>query len=271
MDQIAEAFVSYQQPIDPLGVLAPDVRDAQAQWLRSWVYETAESVRLDLLPEKFYVDYRLGHWVGPLGQGQPLKPVVNPVLSATVAETVLQLGPRAREDERFHYEVMRRAAPELLSVPFVKQRWSDTIRAEDQIGLPGTIYLSNRPGRRARRLNGPPPMQGIARFSRRWRRRTSKAVRVVTAGESLGRVPRRRGRDRVVAVNPPSSKGNRALRWQWSFLETQSDEIAALFSRAERQTDMAEICDLDDLDRRPRGRPTSSGRSMARRSSAPCL
>lgn len=247
VDQVAQAFVSYQQPIDPLGVLAPDIREFQTQWLRSWVYETAETVRLDLLPEKFYVDYWLGHWNGPLGQGQPLQPVVNPVLSATVAETVLQLGPRAREDERFHYEVMRRAAPELLSVPFVKQRWSDTILAEDRTGLPATAFRPGRPGRRALRLDGPPPLRGIGRWTRRWRRRTRKAVRAVTAGESLRRGSRRQGRDPGVPVTPPSTKGNRALRWQWSFLESQSDEIQALFGRAQRDTDMAEICDLDRL------------------------
>ena len=77
------------------------LRDAEAErqraWLQNWVYESARHVRLDLLPEKFYVDFRLGHWSGPLLQDAPVCVNVNPLLLAHAARknTELSVGARA--------------------------------------------------------------------------------------------------------------------------------------------------------------------------------
>jgi hypothetical protein len=136
VDEMATMFVDYHQQHDPLGVLAPHESSFQADWLRSWVHESSRSVRFDLLPEKFYVDYRLGHWNGPLGQANPVDINLNPLLSRAVAMKYMELSPQARATDRLHFEVMRRTAPELLEVPIINDVWAPDIARESPVKLP---------------------------------------------------------------------------------------------------------------------------------------
>ena len=140
VEAMAEMFVDYHQPHDPIGVLRRDEVAFQAEWLKSWVYSTAERVRFDLLPEKFYVDYRLGHWNGPMQQATPGRIATNPLLSSSVARKILELSAEANGAERLHFEVMRRAAPELVTVPFLKDAWSPEIAADSRVELPRDGY-----------------------------------------------------------------------------------------------------------------------------------
>ncbi len=252
VEEMAEAFIDYHQHIDPLGALRPETEAFQKDWLKNWAYETSADVRLDLLPEKFYIDYRLGHWNGPLAQGKPRFLVLNPLLSCSAARAYFELSHSARASERLHYEVMRRTAPELLVVPFVRDCWSRSIRDESAVELPTGPYVSPKPLNPVYSVGSPVPPQGAARLRRRWRRRTRKAVRFVTRGES----PHRGSTGRIVSTRGGHSRvtgrrvgyGKRALKtWQWSFLESQRDEIQALFDRAERETEMPSICDMDRL------------------------
>lgn len=136
VDEMAEMFVDYHQVHDPLRALSPIERRYQAEWMRSWVHEAVDVVRFDLLPEKFFVDYRLGHWNGPLGQYKPGHINVNPLLSPVAASRVVELQPDVRSAERFHFEVMLRTAPELLSVPFLGDTWSPSIIESSPVPLP---------------------------------------------------------------------------------------------------------------------------------------
>jgi hypothetical protein len=148
IDELAEMFVNYHQRHDPLNALVPEVAEAQRDWCRRWVHENAREVRPDLLPEKFYVDHRLGHWSGPCLQNAPVSVMVNPLLSATSVRKNLELTTAARQAERFHYEVMRRAAPELVSVPFLDATWAPAIRETATIDLPDApMTIETRPKR----------------------------------------------------------------------------------------------------------------------------
>ncbi|MGH9026048.1 MAG: hypothetical protein ACRDWD_08025, partial [Acidimicrobiia bacterium] len=140
IDSLASMFVNYHQVHDPLGVLRDDEAQFQTAWLREWVYATAQHVRLDLLPEKFYVDHRLGHWSGPLLQGTPARITVNPLLSSTAARMNLELSATARSHERFHFEVMRRAAPELVVIPFLNDVWAPELATDSSIEFPSDPY-----------------------------------------------------------------------------------------------------------------------------------
>jgi hypothetical protein len=130
IDELARKFVNYHQIHDPLGVLRDPEAAYQRAWLQRWVYETAEHVRVDLLPEKFYVDFRLGHWSGPLLQDAPVCINLNPLLLTQAARKNAELSVLARGSERFHYEVMRRAAPELVGLPFLNDVWAPAIQAD---------------------------------------------------------------------------------------------------------------------------------------------
>jgi hypothetical protein len=216
IDDMAAMFVDYHQRIDPLGVLRPDVRASQAIWLDNWVRESAEHVRLDMLPEKFFVDYRLGHWNGPLLQAKPTHVIVNPLLSQRAALKFFELVPDVRSSERLHYEVMRRAAPELTVVPFASDRWSEAVLASGPPDLPREPFASPRGA-------GAAPVAST---------RPGPRPTAQTSGPS----------------SPQRPKGNRiAKTWQWPFLEGQTKEIAQLFERAERESDMPEICDMAAL------------------------
>jgi hypothetical protein len=135
LDELARKFVNYHQVHDPLGVLRDDEAQRQREWLQDWVYESARHVRLDLLPEKFYVDFRLGHWSGPLLQDAPVCINVNPLLLTHAARKNTELSVAARGSERFHFEVMRRAAPELVGLPFLNDEWAPLIRADSPVPL----------------------------------------------------------------------------------------------------------------------------------------
>ena len=124
VDGMQHAFIDYHQRFDPAGVLRSEVAYELMSWLFEWVSQTSKYVRLDTLPEKFYVDYRLGHWNGPLAQNVPGQVRISPLLDANCAAKILRLTPDARRVERFHYEVMRRTAPEILHIPFYNDAWS---------------------------------------------------------------------------------------------------------------------------------------------------
>lgn len=133
---MAVLFENYQQRHDPLGLLTSAEREFQKAFLHEWVHRTAEDVRLDLLPEKFYVDYRLGHWNGPMGQGKAGSISMNPLLSSSAFAAVMQLSPRSRGGDQFHFEVMRRAAPELTTIPFLGDTWGEPVLESSSLDLP---------------------------------------------------------------------------------------------------------------------------------------
>ena len=108
----------------------------QDDWRAQWFDVAADHVRFDLLPEKWYVDYRMGHWNGPLAQSKPGYINVVPLLSPAAARKNMELSADARSSDRFHFEVMRRAAPELVQVPFLGDTWAPSIAATSPVDLP---------------------------------------------------------------------------------------------------------------------------------------
>ena len=140
VEALAELFVDYNQPHDPLGVLRPGVSHAQDTWLTEWVAATAEHVRLEIVPDTFYVNYHFGHWNGPLGQNTPPTIALNPLVSRRSVNLALQLSARARASDLVHYEVMRRTAPQLVTIPFLNDRWPDLIAERSPVPLPLEPY-----------------------------------------------------------------------------------------------------------------------------------
>jgi hypothetical protein len=126
----------YLKRMDPLGVLLPEHAEHQAAWVREWFESAAGEVRFDLLPDRWYVDHRLAHWNGPLAQAKPGHINVTPLLSSTAVAECLRLSPEVRGSDRLHFEVIARAAPELLRIPFLNDVWAPEIVAASKIDLP---------------------------------------------------------------------------------------------------------------------------------------
>jgi hypothetical protein len=61
------------------------------------------------------------------------------------ARTSLALSPGARCDERFHFEVMRRAAPELVALPFLDDTWAPAIAAGSPVEVASEPFRVERP------------------------------------------------------------------------------------------------------------------------------
>ena len=124
-------WINYHQPMDPLGILSGEMRDFQTNWLESWIEHARPVWRTDVLPEKFFVENRICHWNGPLAQNVLGRIKTTPLLSPQVARAVFRMSPLARSHERFHFEVMRRAAPELAAAPFLQATWHPDLRRGD--------------------------------------------------------------------------------------------------------------------------------------------
>jgi hypothetical protein len=125
IDMYMSMFPLYHQAGRRAGVqlLAPSEEKLQSAWIQNWVRTSGNDVRVDVLPDKFYVENRLGHWTGPQLQNAAYI-TINPLSSASVARKVLELSLDARTSEHFHLEVMRRTAPELVDIPLFRDRWT---------------------------------------------------------------------------------------------------------------------------------------------------
>jgi hypothetical protein len=125
VDMYLSLFPLYHQAGRRAGVqlLRRGEETFQSQWIANWVRTTANDVRLDVLPDKFFVDNRLAHWTGPQLQNAAYV-TINPLSSAFAARKVLELALGARTSEVFHLEVMRRTAPELIDIPLFRDHWA---------------------------------------------------------------------------------------------------------------------------------------------------
>jgi hypothetical protein len=208
-----DRFLSYHQRPDPGRVLTSGIRRYQDDWIRSWVTQNAEVVRLDLLPEKFDLDFRQAHWTGPLIQCADFT-VVNPLMTKFAATKLLELSPEARMADTFLREVLTRAAPELLKIPLLDDQWAYQ-RAEMMSG-------SAAPEPTA----APTPRRGLGR------RRAVEANRSETKPRDDQAVPQKH-----------TLRSKTAARAAWSFLVSDSDLIGTLFDDASRSTDFDRICD----------------------------
>ena len=203
LEQMADLFVDFHQPHDPMGVLTEEQGRFQERWLREWVAEAATETRLDLLPERFYVENRLGHWNGPLGQNTPTRIVINPLLSNLATSVNLTLSAEERSAERFHYEVIRRTAPGLLDLPFYRDAWSP--RLDPRYVVPPAPRPRELPGAGTARLVGQVLRRRVPRLADRSRRANLRrkqaeratahlAVDLPRAGARPDRRPPGRGR-----------------------------------------------------------------------------
>jgi hypothetical protein len=71
------------------------------------------------VPDRFYLERRMGTWAGPThGCVEYVRDTTSPLWSERVVAEMLRLGPRERAAERFHVELLRRLAPSLMGVQY---------------------------------------------------------------------------------------------------------------------------------------------------------
>ncbi|MGE6294241.1 hypothetical protein [Aeromonas media] len=127
-DAILSQFINYHQKMDPINILSELYKNAQIGWFYNWLEENSKAVRFDVLPEKFFVENRLSNWNGPLAQNVIGRVKFMPLLSPKVARLVFKLSPESRNKEVFHYTVMAKLAPDLISMPFLNATWDKSLQ-----------------------------------------------------------------------------------------------------------------------------------------------
>ena len=129
---LAKSFLNSKQPNDPLGVVTHQRFEYQRSWMEAWVDDALRHTHPDNLPLRFYLEHRTGNWSGPMQQFAPGRVTVNLLSSPPAARAAAALTAEAANSRRFHYEVIRRTAPELVSIPFFDDRWPDEIVTEGE-------------------------------------------------------------------------------------------------------------------------------------------
>ena len=140
VDELAVQLAADHRNMDRLGIIRPAEAEYQAQWLKDWVHATAQRTRRDLVHEKFHVEADFAHWFGPLLQCAPQSVTINPLVSRRAAQKNLELSAAARRIERFHFEVMRRAAADLALIPFLNDSWAPGLAAGSSLDLPQSPF-----------------------------------------------------------------------------------------------------------------------------------
>jgi hypothetical protein len=136
VDELAAEFVATNGERDRLGIIRTTEAAYQAEWLENWVHAMAREIRRDVVHERLHVEADFAHWFGPLLQCAPQSVTIHPLVSRMAAQKNLELSGVARSNERFHFEVMRRAAPELVVIPFLNDLWAPELAADSPLDLP---------------------------------------------------------------------------------------------------------------------------------------
>jgi hypothetical protein len=222
-------LLRFEQTPDPLGLLPPEVLAAQRAWLREFARDAGRRARFDLAPDLLRATYVQGHWNGPMAQFTPGLVQVNPLLTPIGVRANARLNGPTRHRERFHHEVMRRAAPELVDVPFLQNRWQRSLTSQDRMVARGAGRLSTE------RLV-------FERYLATDRFRNRLRLAALTPG-----LPIRQERLRAAGRSARPTPSRLLKTWQWRFLATQSEAMVDLFERAGRDTALPAICDMDRL------------------------
>jgi hypothetical protein len=206
----------YRSAVDPLRVLLPDERRRQSEWIGARVRAAAQDLRPDLVPDDFWFSHRCAQFQGPVTQSSPLRVIANPLVCAGALRRDAELSLGVRRTDRLHFEVMRRAAPELVGLPFHRQEWAPEIRST--AGLPA----------------GP----ALRRTVRNW----LPAHRLASVGERTAR----RLRVDVVPRMPWRTPGASGHEPAWALVGDDPTPVAALFREA-ADAGLSSICDVERL------------------------
>jgi len=136
VDELAAQFAADHRKMDRLGIIRIAEAEYQTHWLENWFHATAQEIGPDVVLERFHVEADFAHWFGPLLQCAPQSVTLVPLVSRETAQKNLALSASARRIERFHFEVMRRAAPELVVIPFLNDSWAPELASGSSLDLP---------------------------------------------------------------------------------------------------------------------------------------
>jgi hypothetical protein len=99
-----------------------------------WEEQLAAGIDERELTDMFYLHRRMGTWAGPThGAVEYVRDTTSPLWSRRLLPNLLGLPRSARAKEEFHRAVLERLAPQLLEVPFEKQR-SMARKIADELG-----------------------------------------------------------------------------------------------------------------------------------------
>ena len=131
-------MIRLQAPFDPLDLLRADARaELIDQVAEQMAAARAQGAGEADLPDLFYLRNRVPNWLGGIRgiksfEQQPIMPLG----VAGLQSLAFRLTADERRQERLHFEIVRRLAPELLDLPFAHQSWNAALP-----DAPGTAPL----------------------------------------------------------------------------------------------------------------------------------
>ena len=128
IDDACARWRSYHVPPDVNRVIRDEVVRKDADWMASWVKQKiAEGYDPQALPELFFVSYRVPLHQGIASMASGAKLYVDPLIHPKLQKTHFLFGRFAGEAELTHCALLWYAKRELCSVPFVKDKWHDSL------------------------------------------------------------------------------------------------------------------------------------------------
>lgn len=128
LNQAIDIFKNYQQRNDPLSLQHDDITSHQHHSMEQTVRSLhAAGVALNDLQDIIYINNRLPMWSGQMAANTFERIRIFPLANFNAARIAYSGGHELRQTARIHMEVMKRACPELVEMPFLDTKWDKRI------------------------------------------------------------------------------------------------------------------------------------------------
>lgn len=147
-DTARRVFRNYQQPTDPLGLLKEEFVRSQYSWFDARLQRHLENGGdINDFSDVLFLENRLPTWSGILAAGVLAADRKYPFVHPSLFRILSEAHHTERHAGRFHYEIMRRAAPALVELPFLGKTWDRRLwerASRDGLSIAKEPYRSTR-------------------------------------------------------------------------------------------------------------------------------
>lgn len=150
-EELFDHLLSFQGPHDPLALLTAEAEERHREGIDRFINDAfAKGATLNDAPELYYVENRATWWTGVMQAATVHRQRLFPLLDRFAARVGVAQKLEDRRKRRFIFEIMRRLAPELMSLPLVNKVYDPAYaQAHPELSIPGSPFAAppapNRP------------------------------------------------------------------------------------------------------------------------------
>lgn len=129
--ELLQWFRAHLANWDTCNILTDEARQtSETEFLRYFGQELCTVDDFQQLPSKHRIEHRMRRWVARTsGVYNAMSYAPYLLATDTVVKVTYNAGARSRSVEEFHYEMLRRANPKLLEIPFADQTWDPDLES----------------------------------------------------------------------------------------------------------------------------------------------